>query len=352
MLNYHNYETFIHIAEENFGLIIIRNESLKNYTTCKIGGQAELLVKVNSCIELEEILTLAHKNNIKVTVLGCGSNTLVSDDGLRGLVIINCAKKIQILDLNVSDSNTLAQYEPGDIQGWIDYTKSSNLFDSFIKQKYKHLILFDSGVKLSIGVSKTVAQGYTGLEWFVGISSSIGGSIINDIQYNDKYLTENIVAIKILSFDFGGKSQIQIIDKNELKLKIQNSNIFVLQVLFALVYMGYNNTKGVTKSYKKHKKIQPNYSTDCIFKSISKHDAARLGIENTNAGIIIKKHLGIAGKKIGGIHISTHHSNYFINDGTGTAQEVVRLIKEVQDICLKKLGLKLETKINFLGFDK
>lgn len=370
------YDDFIQVVEAKFGMIVYKSEPLAPYTTYKIGGPADLLVKINNSLELEHLLKLAHKHNIPVTVLGGGSNTLISDDGLRGLIIINSASNIEYLDQTDRESDKEhTEVEVLDIQQWLDYTKSNNFkyikprhkqedqaFYSFTDLDYeesgdRYPVLFDSGVKLAVAVTKTITQGYTGLQWFAGIPGSVGGALFNNIHGGTKHFSDNFLAAKVLIYKENGESDVEIVgreffdfgyDQSVLRVK---KGVYVLQVLLGLYKGDVEKAKYASQEWLKRKRIQPHNSPGCMFKNISEETAQRLGFASTSAGYIIDKQLGLVGKTVGGIQISPNHANFFVNTGNGKASDVIALVNEIQGLCKQKWDLELEPEISFLGFE-
>jgi UDP-N-acetylmuramate dehydrogenase len=371
-----SFDTFIKIAADKHGMVILRNEPLSSYTTYKIGGPADMLVKVNNSFELEHILKLAHIHNIPTIVLGGGSNSLISDMGLQGLVIINSANTIEVLDHeDVGKDKQHSEIEEKHLKEWLDYTKSNNF--TYIKPRHKqedkafytfsdldydengdrYPILFDSGVKLAVAVSKTIMQGYTGLQWFAGIPGSVGGALFNNIHGGTKHFSDNFLAAKVLIYKENGESEVKIVgreffdfgyDQSILRVK---QGVYVLQVLLSLYKGHVEKAKYASQEWLKRKRIQPHNSPGCMFKNIPEDTAEKLGFASTSAGYIIDKQLGLAGKQIGGIQISPNHANFFVNTGDGKAEDVVQMVKEIQELCREKWGLELEPEISFLGFN-
>ena len=289
-----------------------RNKLLAPFTTYKIGGLADLFVEVHTIDELIHALLEARCNGIPFFLLGCGANILVTDKGFRGLVIRNVANKITFSD--------------------------------------NDKVIAESGVVVADLIEKCCDRGLSGFEHFVGIPSTVGGAMwqnlhflspdrkrtvfIEEIVQTSRILTEEghfcTVGIDYFQFDY---------DKSIL----QKRKDIVLDVTFHLSPRLKEDIQAVMDANMAWRDVrQPQLeeypSCGSVFKKI----------KDIGAGRLIDK-LGLKGARIGGAEVSRKHANFIVNTGNATAADVLQLIQQVQGEVKKKLGYTLETEITVVG---
>ena len=289
-----------------------RNKPLAPFTTYKIGGPADLFVEVYTIDELIHAISAAHCNGIPFFLLGCGANILVTDKGFRGLVIRNLANKITFFN---GDS-----------------------------------VLAESGAVVADLIEKCCDRGLSGFEHFVGIPSTVGGAMwqnlhflspdrqqtvfVEEIVQTSRILTEEgqfcTVGAEYFQFDY---------DKSIL----QKRKDIVLDVTFQLSPKQKEEIRAVVDANMAWRNArQPQLaeypSCGSVFKKIKDIGAGRL-IEQA----------GLKGLRIGGAEVSGKHANFIVNTGNATAADVLQLIQYVQEEVKLKLGYTLETEITVVG---
>lgn len=340
-----------HFLEQIHEFNPVENQSLSKFTTWRIGGLAEILVEINNSDDLEKLLLMAIKNQIPYTILGNGSNILISDNGIKGLVIINKSKNIEFTDIIIpsEQQNPYIEHrhlESGDTNFYsfsdLDYTESAD----------GKLVIFDSGVMLPYAINKTLLQGLTGLQWFAGIPGTMGGSLYNNIHGGTKHFSENFISARIIDadgivkdvdydfFNFG-------YDQSILRI---NPKIVILKLTLNLIQGNLEKANFVAKEWLKRKAIQPKNSCGSVFQAIPTDKANELDYPTNSAGYIVDKILNLKGHSIGNIQISQIHSNFMVNNGGASAIDTLNLIKLVQHKTKEKIGIDLKPEINFLGF--
>jgi UDP-N-acetylmuramate dehydrogenase len=347
------------------------NQSLAPFTTWKIGGNAEVLIETKNSDELEQILKLAFENKIPFTILGNGSNVLISDNGLKNLVIINKSKQIRFVNENLAkaiEKNILEEKieDLKDLKNPIikpRHNETKDLdFYSFEDLDYqesgqKVLVEFDSGVFLPFGINWILQNNLSGLHWFAGIPGTIGGSLYNNIHGGTRHFSDYFVSSKI--FD-GKNGQIKTVgfeffnfgyDQSILRQK--DNKIIVLTVTLGL-FKPENNQKAkfVAKEWFNRKRVQPKKSCGSVFQCLTPEQQAQTGFATPSIGYIVDKKLGLRGKTIGGVQIALKHGNFIVNIGNGKAIEVLYLIKEIKQIIKQQFNINILPEINFLGFEK
>ncbi|MEI6728718.1 MAG: hypothetical protein WCK98_03690 [bacterium] len=325
---------------------------LAKFTTWRIGGPAQILIQVTNSTDLEKVLLSAIKNNLPYTIIGNGSNILISDKGIRGLVLINKSKNITLGPvLNQPEENekiTARHSETGDQNFYtfsdLDYQESGP----------EQLVTFDSGVMLPFAINWMLKNKLSGLQWFAGIPGSIGGSFYNNIHGGSRHFSEYFYQAKIINeqgivsnagydfFQFG-------YDKSILR---QNPKIMVLEVTLKLIQDDSDRPKTVANEWLKRKSIQPKISCGSVFQCLTDSDQLRLGYPTPSIGYIVDKILNLKGKQIGDAQISLTHGNFMPNLGVATASQVLELMKLIITQTKLKIGVKLYPEINFLGFEQ
>lgn len=280
------------------------NEPMKNHTTFKVGGPADIFVKVNNIDELKFTLEVAKQENVPVTIIGNGSNVLVTDKGIRGI----CIK----LNLN-----------------------------NIIKENETQIIA-EAGVLLPKLANFAYQEGLTGLEFASGIPASIGGAVyMNSGAYN-KQIGDLIITTTYIDENLN----IQTISNQEQKFSYRNS-IFqekewiILSSKIELIKGNKEDIKKLMDEYSlKRKNNQPlnKPSAGSIFKRGNGFITAKL-IEES----------GLKGYKIGDAEVSTLHAGFIINNGNATAKDILELVKHIKNTVKEKFNKEIELEVKVLG---
>lgn len=301
--DHHLYEKLLQItAEEN----IMVNQPLKKYTYTHFGGQADLFVTPETYEQVQAIVKLAHKEKIAFTLLGNGSNLIIKDGGIRGIV------------MNLSKLNTV--------------------------QTNEITIIAQSGAKI-IDVSREALKGeLTGLEFACGIPGSVGGALfMNAGAYGGEI--KDILISTIVVDRFG---DLHTLAAEELDLAYRTSNIpdngyIVLEATFGLQIGDPKDIKEIMDdlTFKRESKQPLEYpSCGSVFKRPPGYFAGKL-IQDS----------GLQGKQIGGAQVSLKHAGFIVNKDECTAQEYIDLIRFVQKTVNEKYGVRLEREVRIIGED-
>lgn len=328
-----------------------KNVILAPYTTLKIGGPADYFIQTNSTSELVEILKSTEIQPIKI--LGNGSNVLISDNGIRGLVIKNNSTEIKILNNNPKDTSkftkSYTQRKENEPELYLDFTKldydESNLPISEVE--------ISSGCPLPYVINWTLDHGLTGLQWFAYIPGTIGGAIHHNIHGGSYHIADYIKSIKC--FDLDTKKVIDY-EKSNLDWKyeesffLKNPNLVIISVILNLFHGDTDKAKQVRDTWIAQKiKAQPINSPGSAFANPSLELCLAEWGEQKSAGWIIDHELNLKGFSIGDAQISLQHSNFFVNNGHATANDYKKLIDYVQNLVKTKFGFDLIPEIKFLG---
>ena len=285
------------------------NVPMKNYTSFKIGGPAECFIKVQTIEEVQEILQIAHQNNIPVTVIGNGSNTLVSDKGIKGIVI-----KIDIRKFEIEE-----------------------------KEENKIIITVGSGNKLGEIAPKLLQKEIQGFEFAAGIPGTIGGAIRMNAGAHGSEMKD---IVKTISY----------IDKKDMKLYTisnQEANFEYRNSIFSNdKYIIVEATMQLEKG--KKEEIQSKMQEYANFRK------EKQPIEYPSAGSTFKRgedfitaklidECGLKGYQIGGAQVSEKHAGFIINKGNATADDVVKLMEYVREQVYNKFKKKIKAEIEIIG---
>jgi len=327
------------------------NELLGPHTTVGIGGPADLFCQTPTTEDLTTVLKAAIQLSIPVTILGWGSNTLIADRGITGLVIKNTANAIHILEEQIIEhsatpvaarwraataDSTMPQFQK------IDYDESS---------ADKVLVEVDSGAALPVLIQKLVQQGITGLQWFTKIPATLGGAVVNNIHGGTHYISENIVSVRVL--DPAGNEKVLTADELEFDYdysRFHHSNEFLLSVRLQLFRGDQQKAQQVVTDWSRQKQKQPARSLGCVFQNISAAEQQKHSLATPSIGYIVDTQLGLSGAKIGDAEVSRLHAAFIVNTGNATAAEYLALIQQIHQKVHAKLGISLKPEIFFKGF--
>jgi len=327
-----------------------QNELMTNHTTFKIGGPAEYFFNAKTQADLIKAITVARKLSIPFFVLGNGSNILVSDKGIKGLVIKNQTHNIKVFD-STNQKISAPKLEPR-YQTLDPVNDLTNL--EYDQSKYKSVsVELDSGIFLPQAIFALINQGITGLEWFAGIPATVGGATYINLHGGNKYFSDYLISAKILNKD----NQIKTVPASYFKFdyddsKLKEKNDIVLSVTLKLFKGPQDKALNIAKSWALKKSHQPQKSAGCIFQNLSATDQKRLDLPTPSIGYLMDKVLNLKGKTAGQAKISEKHAGFIENLGNAKASDVAKLIKLMQEKAKQKLNLDLKLEIVPLGFGK
>ncbi len=282
------------------------DEPMKEHTSFKVGGPVDILVTPKKFQEVVNVIDLCKKNNVPYYIMGNGSNLLVKDGGIRGIMI----KLIKLNEVKVEDNK----------------------------------IITGSGVSLKDISTTAINNKLSGFEFACGIPGSVGGAVtMNAGAYNGE-ISQVVESAKIID----NEGKIKILDRKQLELEYRSSSILkynytVLEVTFNLKHGDYEKIKNrVEDLNRRRNEKQPlEYpSAGSTFKRPQGYFAAKL-IEDS----------GLKGKSVGGAQVSEKHSGFIINKGGATAKDILDLIAIVQHKVKEKFNVDLYTEVRVIGED-
>ncbi len=334
------------------------NYPLAQHTTVKIGGPAEIYCETKQSEDFISLVSFMRKNNLPLTLLGWGANTLISDAGITGLVVRNTSQGISILSSEGKNKKTFdkeqqeqiaARWQSDSQKGTFTYEFSDLDYDESHEEKI--LVQLDSGVSLPFAINILIQQGITGLQWYSRIPATIGGAIYNNIHGGTHFISEVIKSVTVVD-ELG---ETKTLDKMELKAgydvsRFHQTNETIVSAIFSLYKGDVQKATHVAREWAVRKSIQPQRSLGCVFQNISNEVKDKLGYPTTSVGYIVEHILGKKGFQIGDAKISEKHAAFIENTGSATAKEYLDVIRTVIQETKQKTGIVIKPEIFFLGF--
>lgn len=306
--NNHNIKALQTALLETLPSTRVREEEyLRHHTTFKIGGPADLFVEPTTMAELSFVLRTIHEFQVPVTIIGCGSNILVKDGGIRGAVV-SVRHMTQVMDCN---DNTLC---------------------------------IGSGYMLKDASEFAWENGLTGLEFAVGIPGTLGGAVFMNAGAYDGEMSHVVTAVRAVDF----QGNIKEYDSSHLDFAYRHSVFHDNHEVIGEVIMTLKpGDKTAIKARmdeltEKRESKQPlEYaSAGSTFKRPPGYFAGTL-IEQT----------GLKGLSVGDAQVSHKHAGFVINTGSASAKDVLDLIAEVQKRVYDQHGVHLEPEVRMIGED-
>ncbi len=292
---------------------VARNVPLAPLTTFRVGGPADLLAEPHTAGELVDVLTAARDHGVPVTLLGGGSNVLVGDRGVRGLVVRPRA-------------GTAATEGPGRVRA-------------------------DAALTVNGLVRWTVGRGFAGLEAWAGTPGTVGGGVYGNAHWGGRLLSETIESVRLWNPAAG------VADVPAAQMgfgydasRLQHTGEVVVSVLFRVTTGEIAALRAVAReslAYRKRTQPLDTPSAGCIFQNPGPEDRLPEEIPRS-AGALVDR-AGLKGVRIGGAVVSPIHGNFIVNGGTATAADIVALIERCRRTVRQKFGVVLRDEIVRLG---
>ena len=297
-------KTYTLLKSEFSDMLILVDEPMEKHTTFKIGGPADLYVEP-SVAQVVPLIALLKENNIPYTIIGNGSNLLVSDDGIEGVVI----------------------------------AFSTSAADITINDKY---IVAEAGAMLSKVANMSAKEGLTGLEFASGIPGSIGGAVYMNAGAYGGEMKDVLVSVKVLTED----GKIDTIPVDDLDLSYRHSIFMtrpcaILEATLALEAGDKEKIMATIEDIRSQRVAkQPlNFpSAGSTFKRPEGYFAGKL-IDDT----------GLRGYTVGDAQVSEKHCGFVVNKSKATAKDVMRLMQDVDEKVFEKFGVHLTPEVRIIG---
>lgn len=306
------------LAQDMLNARLRYDEPLARHTTFRIGGPAELFVTAHSEEELLALVTLARAQGMDFVLLGAGSNVLVSDRGVRGLVIVNRTSETYVISRREEAARIHAA----------------------------------SGVLLTRLARQAAQWGLGGLEWAVGIPGTVGGAIVQNAGAHGASMADAVLQVRAVPLGWTGDevAPIHTLSREELSLGYRTSRFrgrgseaareIILSAQLELSPRPQEELRTTMADYiSRRRETQPWLpSAGSVFKNPPGDYAARL-IEEA----------GLKGLRQGDAMVAPEHANFIVNVGSARASDVKALIDRVQAVVEQRLGVELELEIQLVG---
>jgi UDP-N-acetylmuramate dehydrogenase len=290
-------------------LKILPQVALAKFTTWKVGGPAEWAIEPTNLVETQAAIAWAKANSLPITFLGAGSNLLIGDTGLPGLVIITRHLR------------------------WIE-TK----FDVELCQ-----IEVGAGKMIGSLAWQAARKGWTKLEWAAGIPGTVGGAVVMNAGAHGSSMQDVLVSTQVLNT----QGEVLTLQPADLDYSYRHSNLQgsdLLVISATLQLTAAANAAAVVgktqKDLERRHTTQPYDQPSCgsVFRNPLPQFSAKL-IQDS----------GLKGHRIGGAEVSELHANFIINCGDATATDIFQLIGYVKQQVKDKWGVELETEVKMMG---
>ena len=294
--------------QRRIGVKTSRDEPLARFTTMRVGGPADLFATVHNIFELRQLVRFARAREVPHLVLGRGSDTVISDRGVRGLVIQDRAEGSKIED-----------------------------------ERYTA----DAGVPMARAATETQKAGLTGLEFGLAIPGSVGGAVWANAGAHESDVAGVLESARVMD----GDGQESIVPVADLGLGYRDSRFkhgpatgpadLILAATFRLSAADPDVIKERLDDIRRWRQAHQPLglpSAGSVFRNPDGDSAGRLIDE-----------AGLKGHRIGGAVVSEKHANFIVNDQKGTAADVRRLAEHVRDVIAERHGVELVFEIEFLG---
>lgn len=293
---------------------VAKDVPLAPLTTFRVGGPADWLVTLRSVEDVRNAVALARDEGVPVSILGGGSNLLVADDGVRGLVV---------------------RVHGGDVVMCGDST-----------------VRADAGVTINGLVRWTINRGVAGLEAWAGTPGTVGGAVHGNAHFQGRLISELVQRVTLVT----PAAEVLEVDVSDMQFgydesRLQRTGEFVVSADF---HAGRGDTAALRavarESLAFRKRTQPleAASAGCIFQN---PDPARDGVPAgvpASAGALVDR-AGLKGMREGSARVSPTHANFIVNEGGATARDIARLIDRCRKQVLSELGVPLREEIVRLG---
>jgi UDP-N-acetylmuramate dehydrogenase len=291
-----------------FGDQIQENVPLSGYTAARIGGPADVVVFVRKASEMAQAAEMLWKMDVPFILLGGGSNVLVADRGVRGVVIINRARLFKFNP----------QTEPPSVHA-------------------------ESGVTPNDIAQRAARLGLTGFEWAASIPGSLGGAVYGNAGAFDGDIAGSLISVDVIHRQYG--RQTWPVEKMEYGyrtsiLKRAHPPVIILSAELALAHGDPRAIQSKMEQFSSRRRLNqpPGASMGSMFKNPPGDKAGRL-----------MEAAGLKGRRAGGATISAQHANFFINTGETKAADMLALIELARKAVFEQFGIQLELEVELIG---
>ena len=283
------------------------NEPMAKHTSFKIGGPAQCFINAESVEEIKQICKVASKNDINLTIIGNGSNLLVTDNGINGIVVKVNIKKFEL------------EFSNDDVS-----------------------LIVGAGNKLGEIAQKLLRNEITGFEFAAGIPGTIGGAVRMNAGAYGKEMKDIVETVKYMDYDGN------IYEKSNKDLECEYRKSMFAKNKFIILEANLKLQKGNAQYIKdKMLEFEQSRKQKQPLEFPSAGSTFKRGTDFITAKLI--DDAGLKGYRVGGAMVSTKHAGFVVNENNATAQDVLNLVKHIKQEVYKKFNKKIELEIQVIG---
>ena len=283
---------------------LLEHEPLARYTTYRLGGPARYFLMPADVEDVAKGIEFANERHLPWLAIGLGSNLLVKEGGFPGLVI-RVGKGLDRFEMKGA------------------------------------IAIVGAGMPTPILARRTAEGGFAGVERFIGIPGTVGGGVYMNAGAHGAEFAEVVTEVSVMD----AKGKIRQLARKQISFKYRSSNlgdVVVLETKLLLLEEAPAKLKELQGKLLRWRKAGTPFDQPCAGSVFTNPGGAK------TAGMLIDE-CGLKGHAIGGAQVSTMHANYFVNTGTATPSDVLRLIEHVRKTVQKKTGVELELEVKVIG---
>jgi UDP-N-acetylmuramate dehydrogenase len=304
------------VADGDVQISIQKDARSDLYSTFRVGGPADYLTRVSSLEQIRLALRWAQEQGLPVTIFGGGSNMLVADQGIRGLVMV-----VRMTGKDAGEHLEVVEEEGG------------------------VLVTVPAAAPLNWFARTAAERGWAGMTWAVGLPGNIGGAVVNNAGAHGTETKDHLVSLRIV--DANGEVREETCEwlspeyrRTRLKAAGNPRDMVVLDATFRFSPGDAEELKAQADHHAEYRHAtQP---TGACAGSIFKNP------EGTYSGLVIEQ-TGLKGTRVGGAVVSEKHANFIVNDQKATAADIVALVAAVQKAVRERTGIELHPEIERIG---
>ncbi len=274
---------------------------LMQYTSFRVGGRADVFAEPSNILQLQEVLRYGKDEGLDISVLGKGCNILISDRGVRGLVV-----------------------------------RLSGGFFNRVERRGPGIVVSGGGASLPRLVRRVARWGLEGLEPLVGVPGSLGGAVAMNAGGKYGAVGSHVRSVTAIGYD----GELHYYEKDGIDFGYRSSSLSNLIILEVELELKRGDRGAISRRmsgiFQEKNMTQPlaSKSAGCVFKNPKGH----------SAGALIDK-VGLKSARVGDAVVSSKHANFIVNVGSATASQILELIYRIKDEVKKQFGLMLDTEI-------
>lgn len=352
---------FVTEMQKLFGERFRQGELMQKHTTWRVGGPADYFVETATTEEFVQALKIGKVHGIDVLVIGGGSNILIGDKGVRGLVVKHTAREFEVLGDLHGTHQQVSNYRRL-VSEWEDHDSSDarhisvhyHFFDER-NPNYKADSVFvyvSSGYTMGAFIEKMFQLGITGLERFARIPGTFGGWVYNNVHAHTQFIGEFVHMIDYVDErDYPHSVSWRAMEFMYNHSRFHGTRHAILGGILRLYRGNVEEAREIYKDVLKQKlDKQPSNSAGSVFHNLTAEEAAKHDFESVSAGYVIDKVLDWKGKKrVGGAWISEKNGNFIETDESVKAADIVELVQMIKNEFVNRFQIYLQEEFFRVG---